>query len=73
MVEINPGAWLAEVRANVTKDRWIVFDIMSFGYSLKCLTIPDAPFTAASPRIDVYQAVHGDFCLDYEIKRIPAA
>ena len=68
MVEIDSGTWLAAVRANTTQDNWVVFEIMSFGYLLQCLTSPNR-FTSTSPRAEVLRFIYSGSCIDYELKR----
>ncbi len=64
VVEIVTTAW-RHVDQNVTIDNWIIFDILSFGYTIECMTIPAHTFVYSDSRSKLWNFIHHGDCVDY--------
>ena len=64
VVEIVTTAW-THGDNNVTIDNWIIFDILSFGYSIECLSIQHHSFFHTEYRGKLWDFIHSGTCVDY--------
>jgi len=65
VVEIGPHIWRQNVNEPVTIHNWIIFEILSYGYSIQCLTFPSRYFNQNESRNDLWDFVHSKSCVDY--------